>query len=571
MPDIRSSSLLHQLRQMVGNPTNLETPDGFLLESFVAERDQAAFDRLLKRQAPMVYRTCLRIVRDPHHAEDAFQATFLVLCRKARSIRRQDSVAGWLYQVAARISLKLRADSQRQVSLDDRGPDVTAPENPCLIDAIDFRLALDEELSRLPEKYRAPLILHYLESKPAVAVARELGWPYGTVLRRMARGRDKLRARFLRRGISLGVESVWAVELARFVGQGSLPMGLAKATTKVASLLALGRCAAPVSVAPQVAELAQGMGRAMLLAKLKTGLYVLVAAVGFAAATGLSFSYLPAAPTPKPSASDQAAATRPPTLAQSKDQEPKYRMTGSVRLEGTGEPVAGATIQVRTGIVGEESDRSLFTAKSREDGSYAINLVAGNIDTSFVPPAGYLSISGRLSIDSIALTRAEPVARIDFLVRRGTRWNFRATNGAKTPALPGVVTAFSSKRPTGSYRGLHVDGGLICLTLPTDAGETSARIQKELRGGAFSTVDLEWEAGFRTGSVKSIARLDGTANRFRLTDIDGRTALVASGDKAEPVKEGTNLIIQVALEQSESGSQGELAGQVFDETGKPLE
>ncbi len=127
MPGIQSSSLLHQLRRMVGNPAIMESPDGSFWNRSSRNDDQAAFDCLLKRHAPMVYRTCLRIVRDPHHAEDAFQATFLVLCRKARSIRRQDSVAGWLYQVAARISLKLRADSLRQVPLGDDLPELPAP------------------------------------------------------------------------------------------------------------------------------------------------------------------------------------------------------------------------------------------------------------------------------------------------------------------------------------------------------------------------------------------------------------------------------------------------------------
>ena len=272
MPDTRPNLLLLQLRRKVGVSTNDQSPDGLLVNAFIAEGDQAAFECLLKRHAPMVYRTCLRIVRDPHHAEDAFQATFLVLCRKASSIRRQRSVVGWLYQVAARIAFRLRKENSRQVAAGNNLiPEPIAPESPSPLDNHDVRDALDEELSNLPEKYRTPLILYYLEGKTAVDVASELGWPYGTVLVRLARGRVKLRARCERRGITLHAESVLATELVRFAGQGALPAGLTKSTSKLALLVALDRGAAPALVAPRVTELAQGMRQAMLVAKLKAG------------------------------------------------------------------------------------------------------------------------------------------------------------------------------------------------------------------------------------------------------------------------------------------------------------
>jgi RNA polymerase sigma factor (sigma-70 family) len=557
---------------MVGNSANLETPDGFLLESFIAERDQAAFDCLLKRHAPMVYRTCLRIVRDPHHAEDAFQATFLVLCRKARSIRRQDSVAGWLYQVAARISLKLRADSQREAPLDNHVPDVSAPENPCSFDAIDFRLALDGELSKLPEKYRAPLILHYLESKPAVAVARELGWPYGTVLCRMARGRDKLRARFMRRGICLGAESLWVSELARIVEQGSVPAGLVNSAIKLAVLLSLGQVAAQISVAPKVAELAQGMARALLLTKLKSGLCLFVGLAGMASAIGLGLTYIPAAQNSDPSKPKPAAAKRSVIQTVPRADTSKYQVTGTVRDESTGAPVAGATVEVQTGDSSKENRGNSATTKSGKDGIYAFNLPAGHYETwAPVPPAGYWFPTENRLIGSFALTQAEPVGRHDYLVRRGTRWNFKISSGASKKVGPGFVGGFRLKGPQGNFRGVATDSGLICLTLPTEAGQVSAMILEDIWGASSSKVTLEWDEGFRTDSVKSMVHLDGTPAQYRLTDAAGKKASISSADQAVPVLEHGSLVIRVALQQPDAKNRSDLTGKVLDKNGKPIE
>ncbi len=572
MPGINPSPFLLQLRRMVGSPRLREMPDGQLLELFIGQRDQAAFDCLIERHAPMVYQACLRIVRDHHHAEDAFQAAFLVLCRKANSIRHQQSVAGWLYQVAVRIALKVRAKSDRHVLIGDGIMLVRAPEPTQSFHGFEMGAVLDEEISKLPEKYRAPFILHYLEGMPAIAMAGELALPYGTVLCRLARGRDKLRARLVRRGLTLGAESAWATELARCVGKGSVPAGLAKSAIKLAALWALGRSASSISLAPHVVELAKGMGRTMFLAKAKAGLGFLVVAAGLLAAIGLGLTYIPAAQNSDPSKPNPAAFDRIATPAVAKADNSKYQMTGTVRDESTGVPVAGATVQIQTGDSSKEYGGNWATGKSGKDGIYAFNLPAGHYETwAPVPPAGYWFPTEIRRSGSFALTHAEPVARHDYTVRRGTRWNFKISSGAIKEAGLGFVGGFRLKGPQGNFRGVATDSGLICLTLPTEAGQVSAMILEDVWGASSSKVTLEWDDGFHTDSVKSIAHIRGTPDQYRLTDAAGKKALISSADPAEPILEHDSLVIRVALRQPDAKNKSELTGKVLDKNGKPIE
>src|SRR5262249_46600247 len=146
---------------------------------------------------------CRRILHDGQEAEDAFQATFLVLYRKAASLANGEFVGSWLHQVACRIALKVRVDAARRPVLQSPLLDSPAPAVPPELDWRDLRPVLDEELSRLPEKYRAPLVLHYLEGKTVPQVAQRLGWTHGTVAGRLARARERLRARLTRRGVTL--------------------------------------------------------------------------------------------------------------------------------------------------------------------------------------------------------------------------------------------------------------------------------------------------------------------------------------------------------------------------------
>jgi RNA polymerase sigma factor (sigma-70 family) len=279
------SPLLRHIRRLAGAAADGEQTDGQLLESFVSQHDQAAFEALLWRHGPMVLGTCRRITRGSQDAEDAFQATFLVLCRKAGSISRYESIGSWLHKVAFRIALKVKADAVRQAAANSPNLEAPAPDTHPELLWKDQRPMLDEELGHLPEKYRLPLVLHYLEGKTVAEVARELRWPSGTVLGRLARARDRLRTRLVRRGITLSAGAL-APLLTQSAEAGPLPMLLATSTLKLAALSLLGQAALPGSIAPKAAILAKGMVQAMLLTKLKITAVILLTTTLIAAGGG---------------------------------------------------------------------------------------------------------------------------------------------------------------------------------------------------------------------------------------------------------------------------------------------
>src|SRR5947209_11869763 len=176
-------------------------PDAHLLAA--VGRDADAFAEIVRRHGPRVYGVCRRGLSNAADADDAFQATFLVLIRRAAAIRRAASLASWLHGVARRVVARARRTAARRPTVAlDHEPTVT---DDAVAERRDLHAALDEELARLPEKYRAPLLLCYFDGQTNEAAARALGWPTGTVCGRLARARDLLRTRLERRGVTLTV------------------------------------------------------------------------------------------------------------------------------------------------------------------------------------------------------------------------------------------------------------------------------------------------------------------------------------------------------------------------------
>jgi RNA polymerase sigma factor (sigma-70 family) len=283
MPTNRLRKALHRVQQALAAPGTDALPDAQLLARFVAGREEAAFAALVRRHGPMVLGVCRRLLRHAHDADDAFQATFLVLARKAASVVKRAAVGSWLYAVAYRTARKLRAVRARRQSWEKQVDALPHPEI-AHSEPQDWRPLLDGELSRLPEKFREPVVLCDLEGRTRKQAARLLGVPDGTLSSRLVTGRKLLAERLARRGVGLSAGALAAV-LSEGAAAAPVAAPLVAATAQAAVWVAGGQLAA---VAPAVALLTKGVLRAMFLTKLKVvaGVVVLVAALG---AGGLAF------------------------------------------------------------------------------------------------------------------------------------------------------------------------------------------------------------------------------------------------------------------------------------------
>jgi RNA polymerase sigma factor (sigma-70 family) len=261
-------NVLDRLRTAASLQDTLCLTDGQLLERYVAGRDEVAFEALVRRHGQMVLAVCRRILTDPCDAEDAFQATFLVLVSKARSVLPRENVANWLYGVAYRAAQKARVASVRRRSREKQVE--TMPEPATVAEGLwqDLVPILDLELSRLPEKYRLPIVLCDLEGRTRTEAAHQLGWPECTVAGRLARGRSLLARRIRRHALPLS-GGVLAALLAQHAAGACVPVALVDCVGKTAAALASGTARALGIVSANVANLTKGVVRSMFWSKLK--------------------------------------------------------------------------------------------------------------------------------------------------------------------------------------------------------------------------------------------------------------------------------------------------------------
>ena len=263
--------------------------DGQLLERFVDRREAAgsAFAVLVGRHGPMVWGVCRRILNDPNDAADAFQATFLVLARKAGSVRVDDSLGRWLHGVSLKVAKRARTTAARRSARERPGVETIASPQPAP-DRAELLAELDEEIGRLPERYRSAVVLCDLGNLSHEEAARQLGCAVGTVGSRLSRGRERLRDRLTRRGLAPS-PGLWGAGLSV---KTAPPMALVDSTSNAALRLVVGEAAL---VSANVSALSKGMLQAMFMTKLK-----LVAAVALLATSGLIALSYATAPAPKP-------------------------------------------------------------------------------------------------------------------------------------------------------------------------------------------------------------------------------------------------------------------------------
>jgi RNA polymerase sigma factor (sigma-70 family) len=272
---------LRQIHTLFDVGTAAGLTDSELLERYATRGGEAAelaFAALVERHGPVVYRVCRRMLRDPNDAQDAFQAVFLVLIRRASAIRNRDAVGSWLYGVAVRVASESRAAAQRRVAHESRAarheeikPTPSADAEP-----------LFEELARLPEKFRTAVVLCALEGYTCEEAARRLCWPIGTVRSRLTRGKARLRTQLARRG--LDPSSGLAPALLAMPGE-SVPTALFESTLRAGAACAAGRAVAGVFSAPVVA-LSEGVLKAMVFTKMKLAVAVVLGAVAVVAGAG---------------------------------------------------------------------------------------------------------------------------------------------------------------------------------------------------------------------------------------------------------------------------------------------
>jgi RNA polymerase sigma factor (sigma-70 family) len=301
-------SVLRHIRHWVNRDAAEDGSDGQLLERFVRQRDEAAFEALVRRHSSLVWGVCRRVLGDAHDAEDAFQATFLILFRKAGSLGQPATVAGWLYTVACHVSLRARAVAGRRRECERQAMKMseatTTADEP---DWGDLQPVLDEVLSQLPAKYREPIVLCYLKGKTEQETARLLGCPTGTVSWRLVRARELLRDRLTRRGLALST-SLLGMLLTENAASAAAPASLVNTTLTITQLMmTTGKASSAVVASAQVSALTEGVLKAMWLTKLKTVAAIVIVALGLAG-SGLFVH--------------QVLAEKPPAVAQGAEDSP---------------------------------------------------------------------------------------------------------------------------------------------------------------------------------------------------------------------------------------------------------
>jgi RNA polymerase sigma factor (sigma-70 family) len=266
--------VLHHVRRAALRREGCGLTDGQLLECFITGRDEAAFEGLVRRHGPMVLGVCHRVLGNHHDAEDAFQATFLVLARRAATLTQRELVGNWLFGTAYRSALAAKAARRRVKEKQVR----EMPEPPAAVDEVNtwrqLRPILDHELNRLPEKYLVPIILCDLEGRTRREVARYLGIPEGTLSGRLTTARRKLARRLASRGVAPSA-GVLATLLSQNAVSAGVPASLLASTTRTALGIAAGGQAASVASA-EVATLMDGVLKMMLVRKLTIAALVLL-------------------------------------------------------------------------------------------------------------------------------------------------------------------------------------------------------------------------------------------------------------------------------------------------------
>jgi RNA polymerase sigma factor (sigma-70 family) len=369
MATASAQAILRHIRALVSTQQVEQLPDQQLLQRYTSQHEEAAFETLVRRHGPLVLGVCRRVLHNLHDAEDAFQATFLILARKADSIHKQQSLGSWLYQVAYHAAFKAKVRDENRAKRERQVLQREAADPLAEVTGRELFTVLDDELQRLPERWRAPLVLCYLQGKACNEAARSLGWSLRTFKRRLSQARERLRGRLGRRGFAVPVALLTAGLTP--TARAAVPVRLT-ATTIQTALGGMTQAAAPVAALVTGGLHAMNMTRMKLLTALLLILSLLGAGLGLLTHQALA---------------QKGPGDTPPVAgtAKGKDQAPAEQkepgkkedliVAGKV-VNADDKPIPGADVAVIVRAAGDKRGESkhevLVQGKTDKDGQFRL-------------------------------------------------------------------------------------------------------------------------------------------------------------------------------------------------------
>jgi RNA polymerase sigma factor (sigma-70 family) len=388
MATAQLGAVLRHIRGLAADPTRSERSDGALLRSFLERNDQAAFAVLVQRLGPRVLQICWHALGNADDAEDALQATFLLLARKASSVRKKESLASWLHGVAYRMAANARKAAVRRHKHESRA-NPSSPRDPGLSAAWrELQVLLDEEIARLPEALRGPFLLCCQQSKSYAEAASQLGLQEGTVRNRLGRARKRLQERLTRRGVAL-TTALTAVAVGASRASAVMSRSLVGAVAKAATQVSAGQPLVAGTVSDKVLTLVEGVNRAMFLNKCKMAILLLVCTLIVGASLGMAVvrGAAGAEPAADTRATLPAAARAGAKKARSQPAHAPVQAEAkaSVRVRGRvlgpdAKPVAG--VKLYLGHASAKKVTYPVQATSGDDGRFAFSFPRAALDTT---------------------------------------------------------------------------------------------------------------------------------------------------------------------------------------------